>query len=73
MAPTSEDLDAYYGLVEEPKASEEPQGEPKKEEKPLPSLSDVEKRIPEKTKALMEELFRARLETVKRIDPKEVR
>jgi len=36
-------------------------------------LEELEKRIPERTKALMEELFRARLERVQRIDPKQIR
>ncbi|MEM9158229.1 MAG: hypothetical protein AAGB46_04200 [Verrucomicrobiota bacterium] len=40
------------------------------ENEPLPDLKEVEDRVPEKTKALMEELFRARLDMVKRIDRK---
>ena len=38
----------------------------------LPNLREVEDRVPQKTKALMEELFRARLDSVKRIDRKKL-
>ena len=38
----------------------------------LPSLDVVEKRIPEKTRVLMEELFRAKLNKVQRVNPKKI-
>ncbi len=42
-------------------------------DRPLLDLEEVEAMIPEKTKALMDELFRAKLEKVKRIDSKKIR
>ncbi|MBK1876527.1 hypothetical protein [Pelagicoccus mobilis] len=39
----------------------------------LPDIEVVEKRIPEKTKVLMEELFRAKLTKVERVNPKKIR
>ena len=39
----------------------------------MPSLEEAEALISEKTKLLMDELFRARIQRVKRIDPKEIR
>lgn len=39
----------------------------------LPELEVVESRIPEKTRVLMEELFRAKLNKVQRINPKKIR
>ncbi|MBC2605391.1 hypothetical protein [Pelagicoccus albus] len=39
----------------------------------LPELEAVEKRIPEKTRVLMEELFRAKLSKVQRVNPKKIR
>ncbi len=65
------ETDPDPGTVEEPPVDRA--SETSKQEKPLPSLSEVEKLIPEKTKALMEELFRARLEKVKRIDPGQIK
>ena len=38
----------------------------------MPKLKEVEDRVPQKTKALMEELFRARLDSVKPIDRKKL-
>lgn len=54
-------------------------GSPEKEED-LPSDSDSEipdmessrKRVPEKTQVLMEELFRAKLDRVQRVNPKTI-
>ncbi|MAM92463.1 MAG: hypothetical protein CMI15_13475 [Opitutaceae bacterium] len=40
---------------------------------PLISVEEAEALIPDKTKLLMDELFRARIQRVKRIDPKEIR
>lgn|GEM_PF-2447865 len=71
-APSEEELGGYLG-VEAPVAIVEEETVPVGDGRPLPSLADVEKRIPTKTKALMEELFRAKLEKVQRIDPKEIR
>ena len=39
----------------------------------LPDLEVVEKRIPETTKVLMEELLRAKLTKVQRVNPKKIR
>ncbi len=39
----------------------------------LPTLDMVEKRIPEKTRVLMEELFRAKLNKVQRVNPKKIK
>ncbi len=41
--------------------------------KELPDIDVVRKRIPEKTQVLMEELFRAKLEKVQRVNPKKIR
>ncbi|MDQ8182468.1 hypothetical protein [Pelagicoccus sp. SDUM812005] len=41
--------------------------------KELPPLEMVEKRIPEKTRVLMEELFRAKLSKVQRVNPKKIK
>ncbi|MDQ8187558.1 hypothetical protein [Pelagicoccus sp. SDUM812002] len=41
--------------------------------KELPPLELVEQRIPEKTRVLMEELFRAKLNKVQRINPKKIK
>lgn len=49
-----------------------PEPESEKEEQALPSLEEAEALISEKTKLLMDELFRARIQRVKRIDPKEI-
>lgn len=38
----------------------------------LPDLDVVTKRIPEKTRVLMEELFRAKLSKVQRVNPKKI-
>ncbi|MCH2614605.1 MAG: hypothetical protein MKZ70_07915 [Opitutales bacterium] len=51
--------------------SSEPDSE--RDQSPLPSLEEAEALISEKTKLLMDELFRARIQRVKRIDPKEIR
>ncbi len=39
----------------------------------LPTLEMVEKRVPEKTRVLMEELFRAKLNKVQRVNPKKIK
>lgn len=69
-APSPEEMAAYVGEDSETGDTSEASS---KDERPLPSLEDVEKTIPDRTKALMDELFRAKLEKVKRIDPKEIR
>ncbi|EDY84890.1 hypothetical protein VDG1235_4524 [Verrucomicrobiia bacterium DG1235] len=38
----------------------------------LPNIDVVKKRIPEKTQVLMEELFRAKLSRVQRVNPKKI-
>ena len=53
------------GLVSEPNSD--------RDQSPMPSLEEAEALISEKTKLLMDELFRARIQHVKRIDPKEIR
>ncbi|NEQ66738.1 MAG: hypothetical protein F6K21_14775 [Symploca sp. SIO2D2] len=73
-----ESFDAADPIEQEPMTDAEiPFGELEaldSEEKdgPLPDLKDVEHQIPAKTKALMEELFHARLDSVKRIDRKKI-
>lgn len=39
----------------------------------LPDIDQLRKRIPEKTQVLMEELFRAKLSRVQRVNPKKIR
>lgn len=39
----------------------------------LPDLDAVSQKIPIKTQVLMEELFRAKLEKVQRVNPKKIR
>lgn len=61
---------AYLGAVAE---SDSSGTEKENGDENLPSLEEAAARIPAKTKALMDELFRAKLVKVKRIDPKEIR
>ncbi len=69
-APSEEEMAAYLGaagsLSETGSKAETNDGS-------LPTLEEAVAIVPAKAKALMEELFRARLEKVKRIDPKEIR
>ena len=53
------------GILSEPNSD--------RDQSPMPSLEEAEALISEKTKLLMDELFRARIQHVKRIDPKEIR
>ncbi len=69
-APSPEEMAAYLG---EPEESAGENAKPNLREGPVPSLEEAEARIPAKAKALMDELFRARFEKVKRIDPDQVR
>lgn len=39
----------------------------------LPDIDALRKRIPEKTQVLMDELFRAKLSKVQRVNPKKIR
>lgn len=39
----------------------------------LPDIENVRQRIPAKTQVLMQELFRARLDRVQRVNPKKIR
>ena len=59
--------DSSFGKEE---IASEPNSE--RDQSPLPSLEEAEALISEKTKLLMDELFRARIQRVKRIDPKEI-
>ena len=61
---------AYLGAPSDPVRDEDG---PVDDSRPLPSLADAEKAISPKTKALMDELFRAKLEKVQRINPKKIR
>jgi len=68
--PSEEEMAAYLGASED----SDPKGSEKKDsDATLPSLEEAAALIPAKAKALMEELFRARPDRVKRIDPKEIR
>ncbi len=68
--PSEEEMAAYLGAagstVETGSKAETSDGS-------LPTLEEAVAMVPAKAKALMEELFRARLEKVKRIDPREIR
>lgn len=70
--PAAEDLEAYFGAAPSAPIKEEDEPLPMSD-KPLPDLEYAEKRIPAKTKALMQELFRAKLDKVQRIDPRKVK
>lgn len=68
-------VEAEQVFVEESSlGKEEIASEPniERDQSPLPSLEEAEALISEKTKLLMDELFRARIQRVKRIDPKEI-
>lgn len=69
-APTAEEMASYLGA---PDDLEEDGDGSDLDDRPLPSLAEAEAMISPKTKALMDELFRAKLENVKRIDPKLIR
>lgn len=56
--------------LEKEEIASEPNSE--QDQSPLPSLEEAEALISEKTKLLMDELFRARIQRVKRIDPEEI-
>ena len=47
-------------------------GESSKDDDSLPTLEEAIAKVPAKARALMDELFRAKLEKVKRIDPKDI-
>ncbi len=61
---------AYLGAPSEPTREEDSIVD---DSRPIPSLEDAEKAIAPKAKALMDELFRAKLEKVQRINPKKIR
>jgi len=63
---------AYLGVRGAVPAEQEADTLPTKDDE-LPSLEEAERRIPIKTKALMEELFRAKLEKVQKVNPKKIR
>ena len=70
--PSDEDMAAYLGASGGNRIENEDEAGPSGGDE-LPSLSEVENRIPVKTRALMEELFRAKLSKVQRINPKNIR
>lgn len=61
---------AYLGASGIPEVTN---GESSKDDDSLPTLEEAIAKVPAKTRALMDELFRAKLEKVKRIDPKDIR
>lgn len=61
---------AYLGAPGEPVREEDA---PVEDGRPLPTLEEAEKAISPKAKALMDELFRAKLDKVQRINPKKIR
>jgi len=61
---------AYLGAPGGPVHAED---ETSDDDRPIPSLEEAENRISPKTKALMDELFRAKLDQVQRINPKKIR
>jgi hypothetical protein len=61
---------AYLGATGTPALTS---NDSKKDDDSLPSLEEAIAQVPAKTRALMDELFRARLEKVKRVDPKDIR
>jgi len=69
-APSEEEMAAYLGSAG---SSSETGNDTEVSDGSLPTLEEAVAMVPAKAKALMEELFRARLEKVKRIDPKEIR
>ena len=76
VSGTEEGAEVEQVFVDEPSLEKEgilsePNGD--RDQSPMPSLEEAEALISEKTKLLMDELFRARIQHVKRIDPKEIR
>ena len=69
-APSAEEMVAYLGASG---ISEVTNGESSKDDDSLPTLEEAIAKVPAKARALMDELFRAKLERVKRIDPKDIR
>ena len=69
--PSEEDMSAYLGASGVVRIENEDEAGLSDADE-LPSLSEVENRIPVKTRALMEELFRAKLSKVQRINPKNI-
>jgi hypothetical protein len=61
---------SYLGTPGDPVREEDA---PVDDSRPLPTLEEAEKTISPKTKALMDELFRAKLDKVQRINPKKIR
>lgn len=68
--PSAEEMAAYLGASGSPS---ETGSKTETSDGDLPTLEEAAAMVPAKAKALMEELFRARLEKVKRVDPKEIR
>ena len=69
-APSAEEMAAYLGATGTAALT---RNDSKKDDDSLPSLEEAIAQVPAKTRALMDELFRARLEKVKRVDPKDIR
>ena len=68
--PSAEEMAAYLGEPEDPVRGEDASVS---DDRPIPTLDEADKRITPKTKALMEELFRAKLNKVQRINTKKIR
>lgn len=68
--PEADQVVVEESSLEKEEIASEPNSE--RDQSPLPSLEEAEALISEKTKLLMDELFRARIQRVKRIDPKEI-
>ena len=68
--PSLEEMAAYLGEPEDPVRGEDAVIS---DDRPIPTLDEADKQIVPKTKALMEELFRARLNKVQRINTKKIR
>ncbi|MCH6257610.1 hypothetical protein MLD52_13700 [Puniceicoccaceae bacterium K14] len=68
--PSDEELAEYYGA---PKAAVNEDEIADESDSPLIPLDQAKNLIPAKSRALMHELFRAELLTVKRFNPKKLR
>lgn len=69
--PSEEDMAAMYGGGRQ--AADEELSPAEADEASEISVEDAEKALPAKTKALMEELFRARVQSVRKVDPKRIK
>jgi hypothetical protein len=69
-APSAEEMAAYLGASGIAGVTN---CESSKDDDSLPTLEEAVAKVPAKALVLMDELFRAKLEKVKRIDPKDIR